>query len=460
MAHWYVLGATADRLAELREAGHLVDGFEGPLDDTEQYEIFSKCAQAAPDSLWITYSALQPLNLNGLLKLRVSQPNLPILVEVPGDLTPPNPDIAQLVGMGIYGIISESTAFADATTRAYTFAHAAAWQGTVRTFADDPVEIREKIIEKEIYVDRETIIKERVATSSRPTVIAVAGALPGAGTTTITAALAGYLGAKGFATAAADYAQRPALSEHEMSNVTAFAHPAPSATDLASRREYAYILGDYGCADWPTLQSARPDLVIWILPGDSRRLKHAATLPEGLDPDGRLIAVIGPGPDAQKALQAWDGGFPATVWESGGERVETILASVLPDVSPKIPRLFPRKRAVVVRPDPPPPPPDPDLARMMAGSAGGVPPWATLGPPPTRRHHRSWHWSTGIRWIWNAIVIASVATLGLWLLAIGSRAGFWHVDPHGFLHGALGIWRWEQPKISALVAAVRGQKQP
>jgi hypothetical protein len=455
MAHWYVVGASPDRLAEIREADHLIDSFDGPLDHDDQTALYRRIANAAPDGLWIAWSSLEPPEIDGLRRLRVAQPSLNIIIEIPADLTPPNPDLAQVVGMGICAIVPESSSFATVTARSYTYADVAAWQGPVRTFDEPDPEPKERIIEKQVFVDREKIVEKKIATSSRPTVIAVSGALPGAGTTTITAALAAYLGAKGFAVAAGDYAQRPALSEHEMPGVTVFASPAPSATDLAARREYAYIVGDYGCADWATVQSARPDLVLWILPGDSRRLKHAQSLPEGLDPDGRLIALVGPGQDPQKALRAWDGGFPAIAWESESERIETILASVLPDVNPRIPRLFPRKR-VVVRPEPPPV--DPDLARMMAGSGSvAIPPWATLAPPPTRHRRHPWRWSTGLRWTWNAIVVAAVATLGLWLLAIGTRAGFWHVGPRGFLHGALGLWAWEQPHIAALVTAIRGK---
>ena len=140
MAHWYVVGASPERLNEIRGLNHLVDVIEGPVDQDGQSGLWRKLSLAAPDGLWIRWEALEPPEWAGLRRLRVAQPSLPIFVEIPSDWAPPNPDLAQLVGLGIYGIVSESASFVTATSRIFTYADAAHWQGDAGLSWDDVTE--------------------------------------------------------------------------------------------------------------------------------------------------------------------------------------------------------------------------------------------------------------------------------------------------------------------------------
>lgn len=221
MAHWYVIGASAERQNEIRSADHLIDSFEGPLDRDEQSSLYRRIANAAPDGLWLTWSALEPPNIDALRRLRVAQPGLAMILEIPTDLTPPNPDLAQAVGLGLYAIVPESASFASVTSRTYTYADAAAWQGQVRPFDEPEPTPKEKIVER--IVERE-VIKEtikKVATTSRPVLVSIWGQQPGSGATALAMSIAEYL--SGLApTAVLDHAPATNLN----------GHPEPGQTGL------------------------------------------------------------------------------------------------------------------------------------------------------------------------------------------------------------------------------------
>jgi hypothetical protein len=149
-------------------------------------------------------AGLTSLDLASLRGFRVSAPTTRILVELPDDFEPPDDGLAQVVGMGITDIVRAGTPLPDALDRTPTYADVAMWQGSVRTF-DEPDPMVEKIVKEVVTVEREKIVERKIGTSTRPTVIAVAGMLAGVGVTSVAVALTRYLTGEGWAVA---------LSEH------------------------------------------------------------------------------------------------------------------------------------------------------------------------------------------------------------------------------------------------------
>ena len=347
MAHWYVVGANADRLEEIRGAGHLVDAFDGPLDADEQTALWRQLSQAAPDGLWITWSALEPPEIAGLRRLRVAQPALQIVVEIPADLTPPNPDLAQLVALGIYGIVTESADFAEATSRPYTYADAAHWQGGSVAWEDEkePAKPLKPIQWRTVEVEK------KIAVSARPVLIAVVGVSPGVGCTTTAVSIASLLAAMNHEVALAEVGNAPAAlaswAEDLPKGITPFANPAPDPLELVRRREWAYIVVDAGAIpSWDVIRDWQADLTILCGPGDHHRFARWESLARAV-PIGTIAvgAVVGGGKNAPKVvdglqkeaeLPAFAVADPNTKHrkDNGGALLD-LLAPVLPDSRPR-----------------------------------------------------------------------------------------------------------------------------
>ena len=266
MAHWYVVGAHPERLAEIRQAGHLVDAFDGPLDSTAQTELWKRLTHATPDGLWIAWRSLEPPNLDALRRLRVAQPALRILIELPTDLTPPNPDLAQVVGLGIYALVPESSDFTIAARREYTFTDAAPWQGSVRTF-EDPEAATD--IPRDHGVLRRTVL---VASPAKPVVMVVVGTHPGVGVSSVAVHLANTLADAGHATV---LAEGQTTETYALWPGTIHADRTPTATPVAglvAQRRWSYIVLDGGAYRWEAVPQA--DLVVVVGPGALHQRHH------------------------------------------------------------------------------------------------------------------------------------------------------------------------------------------
>jgi len=445
MAHWYVVGASPERLNEIREAGHLVDAFDGPLDRDEQFSLFRRIANAAPDSLWLTWASLDPPDLDSLRRLRVAQPSLNIIIEIPADWTPPNADLAQLVGLGIYGIVPESTAFVTLPSQ-WTYADAAVWQGTVRTFDEPDPEPKEKIVEK--VIEKEVV--KRVATSTRPTVVAVAGAVPGVGTTTLAAAVAHYLAEQGWAVALAEYAERAALERlsRQLRGLSVFPHPAPRANQIAARRQYAYVVADMGVANWAAISETRPDLVLWVLPGVRHRMPGLA-VPVGLGPEDPLMGVVAPGVDATAIADIWSKkhGIPAIVWSD--HSIGPMLAVVLADPPTGWLKWFPRRRRAYVERHPPALPQTTREA-IEAGDDARDPHY--LSPYArqliSQRRTRPWSLRRAMVMLWNVLVVSVLISIAAWMSVLAVETHVVHPDAWTAL-GAR-IYTWDVHRLAAL----------
>ncbi|MDA8204759.1 MAG: hypothetical protein M0Z36_01725, partial [Thermaerobacter sp.] len=168
------LGIPADsgRPTEAEQAGWIVSTILGPLDAAAQSDAWRQLSRSPGQAVWVHWAGLTPPDLASVRRFRVSCPDTRILIEVPEDLAPPDATLAQVVGLGIYDILRPSSPLATVLARAVTYADVAAWQGPVRTFDDpDPVKIVEKVVTQ--VVEKEKIVEKRIATTARPTLIAV-----------------------------------------------------------------------------------------------------------------------------------------------------------------------------------------------------------------------------------------------------------------------------------------------
>lgn len=419
------------RPAEAEAAGWTVaDSIPGPLDSTAQADAWRALSRSPGQAVWVDWAGLTPPDLGSLRRFRVSAPTTRIFVEVPTDLAPPDDGLAQVVGMGITDIVRSSTSVADALARTPTptYADVAHWQGQVRTF-DDPDPVIEKIVKEVVTVEREKIVERKVATSTRPTVIAVAGMLSGVGVTSVAVALARYLAGQGWAVALSEHGAHPSLAARtgDLPGVAVYPHPAPDPTAIAAERTYAYVVADFGSdADWPTLQTrARPDLALWVIPGDSHR--QSVDLPMRLGERDPLLGVVGVGPDQAAVAESWSHrtGIPAVPWTPEPAHIRALLAAVLPDAGPGR-RWFPRARkAQIVRREPAGPSPESDpIDTRRFGQIGRNPP-----PPPTipivveARTRRRPLACRLVRWTWRLTTVAVLVSLGTWLTVIVGSTG-------------------------------------
>jgi len=483
MAHWYVIGASPDRLTEIRQADHLIDSFDGPLDHEAQTALYRRIAQAAPDSLWLTWSSLEPPNIDALRRLRVAQPSLNIIVEIPTDLTPPNADLAQLVGLGIYAMVPESAQFASVTHRQFTYADAAAWQGKVRNFDEPDPEPREKIVEKivEREVVRETI--KKVATTSRPVLISVWGFAPGTGATTLSLAIAAFL-SRIAPTAVVDHAPQMNAHGHPRPGQTGLhaweqTQPAvrgltwvtasittegavilPSPREVLKSHEFAYIVVDAGLdpptndPDGLTLWEDSDLAILCIPPAFTRWQGVWPWLDRQTQVEKQYTAVIfgesSPVPDLEDPELA----CLAIPWPDSPAHEPALiglLAAVLPDdLRPRKRGLWPRKpKAPKVKASRP----EPD--RTAPKRPESVPPRPHRTPRPFRVGHRAvWLLQSA----WDLLLLALVvAIIGLvvWVL------GLVEVHIPGFAHSTLGQWihviaKWEGHWFAKVPAPPKG----
>ena len=451
MAHWYVVGADADRLEEIRGAGHLVDAFDGPLDADEQTALWRQLSQAAPDGLWITWQSLEPPEIAGLRRLRVAQPALQIVVEIPADLTPPNADLAQLVALGIYGIVTEESAdFAEATSRPYTYADAAHWQGGSVGWDDEkePAKPLKPIQWRTVEVEK------KIAVSARPVLIAVVGVSPGVGCTTTAVSVASLLAAMNHEVALAETGNAPAAldswAEDLPKGITIFASPSPDPLELVRRREWAYVVVDTGAiSEWSAIRDWQADLTILVGPGDKHRFARWEPLVKAIPEQyaGSIVAgaVIG-GRDGDKVAQALgdEGGLTAfPIPENshkkgrGDKALRDLLAPVMADLSPR--------RRWWTQPSRTAPKPEPETQAEQAANAAWkyvpspTPAPAYIPPPAPPQSLNIQVARPGVsattrlwRLFRDAVMLWALASIVAWVIEL------WNANASGMMPGVSG----------------------
>ncbi len=440
MAHWYVIGASPDRLNEIRGLDHMIDPIEGPVDAEGQSHLFRKLSLAAPDGLWIRWEALESPEWAGLRRLRVAQPVLPIIIEIPSDWAPPNEDLAQLVGLGIYGIVSESSSFASATSRNFSYADAAHWQGrSGLTWEEADAEVEAKPKTTIEFRTVEKIVEKKIAASSRPVLIAVVGVAPGVGVTTTSVEVSRTLAAMGYDVALVESSNAPpALSRWESelpSGITVFASPSPDPLELVRRREWPYIIVDGGAIQgWSEITPWQADLTVMVGPGDRHRFSRWEQLVRSIPTEytGAIVggAVIGRDSAAVVEGLETDGNLPAAfAFSSNAKKSDKAMKALLaPVIGEGKGRRWWRKSYVPSVVEAPTKPTKKDPEWRYTPSDSSSPPASPYAPPPTNinvqvgRGKRS-----GIgrvfTWIVDAAILWGIASVIAWFLVLASTSG-------------------------------------
>jgi len=449
-----ILFAVADESSRIQEAESLglTETLSGPLDPTEQRQAWQSLSRTPPTTVWVEWGNLTPPDLPSLRRFRVSAPQTRIIIEVPESLSPPNEAIAQVVGYGITDIVrGPSTPMAAVLARHGTYADVAAWQGKVHTFDEpEPAPPPAKVVTVETIVEKEVIREKKVAVSTRPTVIAVAGAIPGVGATTLAAAITSYLAQQGWAVALTEYGERPGFPtlNPTAQGVTLFPHPAPKATEIAAKRQYAYVVADMGVANWAAISDTRPDLALWVLPGAKHRMPGIG-LPVGLGPQDPLLGVVAPGPDATRIAELWSKkhGIPAIVY--GTDSLGPMLAAVLADPPTGWLKWLPRRRRAHIERRPPAPPQTASEAIEAVDNAQDP---RYLSPYAreliTHRRMHPWSLRRVLVILWDLLVVAVLVSMAAWLSILAVQTHVLH--PSSWTAIGARIYAWDLHRLSAL----------
>lgn len=131
------LDVSPERLTEIESLGTHVrnhatkDGINALLREISRTPV---------DILWIAWEALESEGSTGIdavRRFRVSRAETRILIEIPDDLSPPQPLLGQCVSLGIVDFVSASLPFQDALSRHPTYADVARWQGGAVGWEED-----------------------------------------------------------------------------------------------------------------------------------------------------------------------------------------------------------------------------------------------------------------------------------------------------------------------------------
>ena len=368
---WLMMGYQSEdeRPESLEAVGMAVDSLAEA--DGEAWQV---AARTAYDGIWIRWQDADH-SVRPVVQYRAQRPTTRIVVEIPDDLTPPNPELAAWVQLGVYDIVSSPTDAASVLRHPATIADALRWTGLqgATTGEDEPGARQSRPTTTVVEVER------RVPLTNRPVLVVVVGAVPGAGATTLAVGAARYLSQWG-ATALVEAAALPeplfgptplqtligaAQDEDqatEWQGITVFPERRNRAIDIAGvvwSRRFAYVVVDAGVPAIP-LKDVRgawqaADRLIAVLPPVRTRLAGAwpwSALTAA--PDTPLHER--PGPDAFAVLGdpgiAHAAPWPAPVValptdlsaEAGEGPLADLLETVLPDTPPPL-----RRRRMVQR---------------------------------------------------------------------------------------------------------------
>ncbi len=350
------IGYEADdiRLQEASAPDVLVDHRPGSLDESEQAGLWRGLALAAPDIAWVRWTSCEPPNIPALRRFHVARPQTRIIVEIPNDLSLPDPGLGELVGMGIYDIVRASRSFTAVLDATPTYADVVQWQQQIGD--GDSISLPETTHPK--------IIEKRVVSVNRPAIIVVRGVLPGAGTTRLALAVAWWLAEQGWDVALMEYfgaLDKPS----ELARLDAYphppnlryvprgigrSHPAQTLQALLSQRRAAFVILDAGVsAHVPELLFTVWDLQCVVCPPPSRwaqtpSLRNLLTSDTGdtLLPsiEAHTVQCLwGPLGEISNSVHSlpvvWTAWPPqGSIPEELGSRLRNILLPVLPDAIP------------------------------------------------------------------------------------------------------------------------------
>ena len=354
------------RIAEAEQTGWMISTIAGPLDPAAQAQAWRSLHRSPGQAVWIHWAGLSPPDLASLRRFRVACADTRIIVEVPEALTPPHDTLAQVVGLGIWDIVrSGETPMQHVLDYPATYADAAMWQGSIHPF-DEPDPVNETIIQEVVTVPRETIVEKRVPLTNRSVLIAVWGAIPGTGASTLSMAIGRLLtaygptvvldhapiarhrgwvadGLTGLATLQTDprlprdLTIRPTTWEV---NAAGDGHQlqVPDWRTTLQERAFSYVVVDAGqpSDEAPTTELLRTaDLNLLLLPPITRMQGCWAWVDAQVQRDRRLTAAVLGASQAEAIRQRHpESHVLALPWpqESGHEAaLEPWLAAVLPD---------------------------------------------------------------------------------------------------------------------------------
>ena len=313
-----------------------------------------------------------------VLRYRILRPTTRIVLlaqgRVPGDA-----EVAAVVHAGVYDVATDPTDLPAVLASAPAGIEAAArWI--------DP-SLAPEARQGQRVVER--VVERRVAVSQRPVVIAVAGIAQGVGTTTLAAAVAGFLARSGHGTAFIEANQAPSLAilsqvrigEQWLPNLTVFPNVnLQAAREIEQTRQYPYLVVDLGAPPRSVISEVDADLLLICLTSDVHRwprvvawlhqqadtsraqhaddqaLTEAIRADQALPKGARYVLVSPTTADTRDLAQAWEAAtercipptseplFPIpiadrTAWPAGYRRPDPaldtalgeLLAPVLPD---------------------------------------------------------------------------------------------------------------------------------
>ena len=354
------------RIQEAEQTGWMVSTIAGPLDAATQAAAWRSLSRSPGQAIWVHWAGLRSPDLASLRRFRVACSDTRIIVEVPGDLTPPDDTLAQVVGLGVWDIVrSPRISLAEVLAHPASFAAAALWQGGVHTF-DEPELMKETVVQEIVTVNRETIVEKRVPMTNRSVLIAIWGAVPGTGASTLSVSMGRLLtsygptvvldhapvarrgawvadGPTGLATLQMDPRLPPALTIRPTTwevNATRDGHriQVPNWRTTLQERAFSYVMVDAGQPgqDAETTELMRTaDLNLLLLPPITRMQGCWAWVDAQVQRDRRMTTgILGP-PQAEAIRQMHpESQVLALPWpqESGHEAaMEQWLAAVLPD---------------------------------------------------------------------------------------------------------------------------------
>ena len=275
--------------------------------------LLREISRTPVDILWIPWDTLEPAGAAGIdavRRFRVSRAETRIVIEIPDDLSPPQPLLGQCVSLGIVDFVSASLPFQDALSRHPTYADVARWQGGVTTWDEDTESpVRTEIKTEKVVEIREKVIERKIASTNRPAVIVVRGLLPGSGATTLSLSVGLWLARHGFPAAVLEAGPGPSALTRYASRadslpvgLSLYPSGTQNLADLIQSRSAAYIVLDVGSGPNRPKLGLLPDQEIILVPPPTRWSQiPGLEYPETYLPTGNSLRMA----------QSWDTGQPA-----------------------------------------------------------------------------------------------------------------------------------------------------
>lgn len=200
------------------------------------------------------------------LRYRLARPETRIILLAAGR-QPGDAEVAQIVQTGVYDVVTQPEDLAAALDGPPAdLVRAALWLDpslAPETAAQGP---------------REVVVEKRVPLSTRPVLLAVVNAAPGAGATTVAAAAAGFLARQGYRTclvAGDDTRDLELASGRDLGREPARWLPgldlyAGDFRDALLSGRYEYVVADLGRLPWKDAAALPADLAIVVLPPPHR----------------------------------------------------------------------------------------------------------------------------------------------------------------------------------------------